>query len=59
MSNSTETIDSNEAFAEALTRLIDTTDAANVDVRGAYDIETTDGKKRYDVVVSAVEPHRD
>ncbi|MFC5970311.1 hypothetical protein ACFPYI_03115 [Halomarina salina] len=58
MFDSTKTIDSDEAFAEALTRLIDTAESTTVDVRGGYDIETTD-RRRYDVVITDVEPTRD
>ncbi|MFC5971039.1 hypothetical protein ACFPYI_06800 [Halomarina salina] len=59
MTKSPETIDGKDAFTEALTRLIDTAEATHVDVRGAYDIETTTDERRYDVVVTDVEPTRD
>ncbi|MFC5970563.1 hypothetical protein ACFPYI_04390 [Halomarina salina] len=59
MSDTTDTIDSRDAFTDRLAELINAAELGGVDVEGGYEVNTTPAGNRYDVEVSAVVPRRD
>jgi hypothetical protein len=58
MSETPATIENRDEFHERLSDLVDAAEAGDVDIRGAYGIETTRDGAHYDVEVTAVDPDR-
>lgn len=58
MSETPATIETRDAFHDRLSALIDAAEAGDIDIRGAYGIETTRDHNHYDIEVTAVDPDR-
>jgi len=59
MSETPATIETRAQFHDRLGDIIDAAEVGDVDVRGAYGIETTRDGAHYDVEATAVDPGRD
>ena len=59
MFDTTDTIDSPDAFTDELTDLIDAAETGGVTVPGAYDVELPHTNSEYEVIVTPLDPNRD